>query len=69
MDLPLSVVSKVGEELGGDPELTAAKLLFLQEQVSISSYLKETLKKGLFEASRYKNEDMKIYFFNLNFQL
>lgn len=34
VDIATSVVTEVAEELGGDPKLTAAKLLFLQEQVS-----------------------------------
>ena len=31
--MPVSVVTAVAEAEGGDPELTATKLLFLQEQV------------------------------------
>ena len=33
VDIPVAVVSAVAETEGGDPELTATKLLFLQEQV------------------------------------
>ncbi|KAK7495545.1 hypothetical protein BaRGS_00013243, partial [Batillaria attramentaria] len=32
VDIPMSVVAEVAEEIGDDPKLTAAKLLFLQEQ-------------------------------------